>query len=80
MRRDVARIDLAHAPVRLIIAAPLHTRMKRAGPVVKNAKAARRREGFRTDGTEQYRAWFAKEVGDVRSTGVIGHNGTATRD
>jgi hypothetical protein len=33
---NIVHVDLAHAPIRLIVAAPLHTRMKWARRVVKN--------------------------------------------
>src|SRR5204863_305565 len=50
---DIVDVDLAHAPVVRPAATPLHARMQRAGRIVKNAQAIRRRENLRTHRAEQ---------------------------
>jgi hypothetical protein len=77
---NVVHVDLAHAPIRLIIAAPLHTRMKWTCGIVEDTQTLRRGKRFWADRSEQHRAWFAEKIRDVRRARIVGHNRAGIRN
>jgi hypothetical protein len=78
MRCDIIDADLSHAPVCLIVATPLHTRVQRAGRIVKNTEPSRHGEGIGTDRSKQDRAGLPEKVRDMSGARVVTDDGAAT--
>jgi len=72
--------NLAHAPVFLVVASPLHTGMKWAAAIDKDSQAIWGCKYFRTYWTEKHCAGLFEGIRDVRCTSIVGNNGTSVPD
>ena len=74
------RADLAHAPVGLVAATPLHLGLERAAAIDKAAEVPIGLKLFRNRGAEEDRSRFSETVREMRRARVVGDDGAGVRD